>query len=107
MAEFRIYEANGDKSDLKLVDSEKSTGSLPQGNLSDAVGSGIKELIGSHSAKKRARKRLPWFVDLLIGILTVALAVGLIIGAYSMFRYFTDDYEGVELEYKLIKVSNQ
>ena len=54
MAEFRIYEANGDKNDLKLADSEKSAGNLPQGNLSDAVGGGIRELISSQSSKKNA-----------------------------------------------------
>ena len=41
-------------------------------------------------------------MDIIIGIIILAVFVGIVVGAYFLFRFYTDDYEGIEIEYVFI-----
>lgn len=107
MAEMRNYDADGKKNDLKFADAEKSSGNSQQDITNENSGSGLRALMETRSFRNRARKRIPLFWDIVIGIIMLAIIVGTIVGAYHLFRYFTEDSVVFELEYQMIKVSNE
>lgn len=107
MAEIKNYDADGRKNDLKFADAEKSSGSSQQSIATDNADNGLRTLMETKSFHNQARKRIPLFWDIIIGIIMLAMIVGAVVGAYHLFRYFTEDSERVELEYKIIKVSNE
>lgn len=60
-----------------------------------------KNLFLKHT-KRKQRKKLPVVVDIAIGVLLLAFAVGIIIGAYVMFRYYSDDFGETDIEYSFL-----
>ncbi len=103
MAENKKFGA--DPADLKKADAEKSA-PIPQPKLSqDSVGSGLHA--GFADVKRdRNDKKIPIAVDVIIAILMLAIVIGVVAGAYYLFRYFSDDYEGIEVEYTFIKIAD-
>ena len=47
-----------------------------------AVGSNVK-----------VKKTLPVVVDIIAGILMLAIVCGIVVGSYMLFRYYSDDYD--------------
>ena len=94
------------KNDLKSADSEKAFGTSGQNSMTE-VGIKLGEALGASSAKNRKRKRLPLVLDIVAAVLLVAIVVGVAVGAYQLFRFYTDDYEGVEVEYTFILISER
>ena len=47
-----------------------------------AVGSNVK-----------VKKKLPVVVDIIAGILMLAIVCGIVVGSYMLFRYYSDDYD--------------
>ena len=43
----------------------------------------------------KVKKKLPLAVDIIIGILMLAIVCAVIVGAYILFRYYANDYETV------------
>ncbi len=86
------------RNDLKRADAEKSFGGS-QNVVIESVGARIGSFGSARSARLSVKRRLPIFVDIIIGIMILALFAGIMAGAYFLFRYYTDDYEGIELEY--------
>ena len=98
MPDIRNYDIN-DKG-LKHADSDKSGGgnSQPLGNLPKVKKSGndmVKKIKG-------ARKRMPIVVDVIIAILLVVMIGAVTAGGFYAFRYFTVDYDTVDVEYTVI-----
>lgn len=89
------------RKDLKSADGEKSFVN-PQNIIIESVGVRIGGLGSAKGARLSVKKRLPVYVDIVIGILILAIFAGIVAGAYFLFRYYTDDYEGIELEYVFI-----
>ena len=94
------------KNDLKSADSEKAFGTSGQNSMTE-VGIKLGEAIGVGAAKRKRGKRLPLVLDVVAAVLLVAIVVGVAVGAYHLFRFYTDDYEGVEVEYTFILVSER
>ena len=89
---------------LKKADSKKSAGY-------DESSVGVTELLGGKKAREasdmapvaiKTKKKLPLAVDIIVGIIMIALVIGVIAGAYMLFRYFSNDYEGVSVEYTVV-----
>lgn len=98
MPDIRNYDIN-DKG-LKNADSEKSGGII-----NPLAGSLPKTRKGEYETLKRvgqARKRLPVVVDIIIAILMLAMIAGVFVGAFYLFRYFTVDYDTVNVEYTVV-----
>ena len=101
MPKYKNYSKDDINADLKSADSEKNPESaLPHLN-SDLFGSRAKAA-SAFKPKKVARKKLPLAVDIIISLLMIAIALGVVGGTYFLFRYFTVDYESVNVEYTLL-----
>ena len=53
-------------------------------------------------ANLKVKKRLPLWVDILTGIIMLAIVCGVVVGSYMLFRYYSNDYGGVEVAYTVI-----
>ena len=98
MPDIRNYDIN-DKG-LKHADSDKSGSNNPQplGALPKVRKSGndvVKKI-------KVARKRMPIVVDIIIAILLALMIGAVAVGGFYAFRYFTVDYDTVDVEYSVI-----
>ena len=102
MAEINSYIKEENAQGLKGADSNKT--------IKDAApGAGLRaELFGTrkiadHAARTdiKVKKRLPVVVDIIAGLLMLVLVCAVIIGSYLLFRYYSNDYDGVDVEYKV------
>ena len=102
MAEINSYTKEERAQGLKNADSSKT---IKDG----ASGVGLRtELFGTKRVSERnlgsdlkIKKRLPVAVDIIAGILMLVLVLAVIIGSYLLFRYYSNDYDGVNVEYKI------
>jgi hypothetical protein len=101
MPKYKNYSSGDRNLDLKSADAEKSSESNLQHLNSELFGSKARA-VTVKKPKDPARKKLPLAVDIIISILMVAIAVGVLVGTYFLFRYFTVDYESVSVEYTLL-----
>ena len=102
MADINSYIKEEKAQGLKVADSNKT--------IKDATpGAGLRaELFGTRKIADRAassdikvKKRLPIVVDVIAGLLMLVLVCAVIIGSYLLFRYYSNDYDGVDVEYKI------
>ncbi len=100
MGELKNYE-DPQKNDLKYADSDKSVGNVSPKNMGEKLVSGMTDFT-SPAVLRRQKRKFPLVFDIIIGILMLALAVGVVVGAYYLFRAFSDDYEAVEIEYTFV-----
>lgn len=105
MADFKNFTPNGNKTDLRSADAEKSFGTPVQNPITEAAGIKLGDSIGSNANGSKKASKVPIIVDLIAGILMLAIIVGIAMGAYYLFRYYADDYEGVDVEYTFICIS--
>jgi len=101
MSEFKNYETE-DKQ-LKRADAKKAGVGDAAESVSDLLGA--KKVHGNVTmmpVTNRKRKKTPIVVDIIVGILMLALVAGVIIGAYLLFTYYSGDYSGVDVEYTVI-----
>ncbi len=102
MAEIKDYTNEEKQQTLKGADSHKTV-------KDTTAGAGLRaELFGTRKMTERAigsnvkvKKKLPIAIDIIAGLLMLVLVCAVIIGSYLLFRYFSNDYDGVELEYTL------
>ena len=102
MSDNKHYGQEENSGDLKHVDSEKNTENAKSNTVSDVLGSRMSDMLSAKASKTNTRKKLPVAVDIIIAILMVAIIIGLVVGSYFLFRYYTIDYDSVELEYTVI-----
>lgn len=102
MADIKNYDPDNGNGGLKKADAEKSFGG--GGGISAATSGIIGAKLGelSDREKRKPRKRLPVIVDVIIAVLMLAIVAGMVIGAYFLFKYYTDEYETVDVEYLFI-----
>lgn len=87
---------------LKNADSRKA-------GKENATVAGLRtELFGGRKIADRpvgssvkVKKKLPVALDIIAGILMLVLVLAVIVGSYFLFRYFSNDYDGVDVEYKV------
>ena len=99
MSENKNYDQLRDPSDLKHADSEKKSDNGSTAGLSDSLGAKMSDVLSSGSARVNARKKLPVIADVVIAVVMVLLIIGAVIGSYYLFRYYTNDYDNLEIEY--------
>ena len=105
MSDPKNYDVKESKADLKHVDSEKHDNpeGSPQGSISDMLDEKIKRKISATERRKNGGKRkLPVIVDIIVGILIIAISIGIAVGAFLLFRYYSDDYGDVKIEYTVV-----
>ncbi len=100
MAEMKDRNTEEKAQNLKRADSQKTIKDTAQG-------SGLRaELFGGKRITERTpitnikiKKKLPVAVDIIAGILMLVLVCAVIVGSYVLFRYYSNDYDGVDVEY--------
>jgi len=103
MAEMKKYDSDRGGENLKKADLKKSeyesNGSVQRSASELFGGRKIKDTSDVSRAKARKKKKLSVVADVIVVVLMVALVVGAVIGSYWLFRYYSDDYEGVNITY--------
>ena len=91
-----------DRNGLKRADAQKVQvdSHQPTSLTSDLFkGKKIKEGTVISKSKIKKQKKFPLVMDILLGIIMVALVVGLIFVSYVLFKYYSNDYNGVDIKY--------
>ena len=102
MADINSYIKEERAQGLKSADSKKTAkeNSALAGLRTEFFG-GKRITDRPASSNIKVKKRLPVVVDVIAGILMLVLVLAVIVGSYMLFRYFSNDYDKVNVEYKL------
>lgn len=86
---------NGADSDLKHQDSEKVNGTLGDmgQNLIPSAANALR------SMKNINKRKIPVVVDVIVAVLLLALIVGAVFGIQYLLRYYSSDYESVDISF--------
>lgn len=85
---------------LKKADAKKSQGEVGTTLRNEILG-GRKIRENSDIKNIKVKKRLPIAIDIIAGILMLALMCGVVAGSYLLFRYYSNDYDSVNVTYKV------
>ena len=102
MPDIKNYDINS--KGLKNADSDKSGGITNQ-----PLATLAKTRKNDYSPIKKirsARKRMPIVVDVIIAIILAIIIGAVAVGGFYAFRYFTVDYDTVDVEYMIILDEN-
>ena len=50
----------------------------------------------------KVKKKLPLWVDIVAGIIMLAIVVGVVVGSYMLFRFYSNEYAEVDVTYTVI-----
>ncbi len=110
MNEVKNHDQDQKQNDLK-ADREKSTNydkASPQKEVPELFGGQrARDISNMNKSKEAKKKRIPIVVDIIVAILMVAIILGVVVGAYLLFRYYSGDYAGVDVKYALICVCDE
>ena len=99
MAELKKNDLNKESVDLKSADSQKKDSSTAT-YTSLIDNKNIK--ISPNGSIVKNRKRTPVVADVIAGLLIVLIAMCIVVGTVYLFRYQSNDYGTVDVEYKLM-----
>ena len=99
MSDIRKYGSNNESVDLKSADAQKKDSSAGISAMSGDVKK-MKMLSNGGSAVKK--KRTPIVADIIAGLLIALIAIVIVVGTVYLFRYQSNDYGNIEIEYKMI-----
>ncbi len=98
MSENKNYDSKQDF-DLKSADAHKKESGA---GLQSSPG-GVKNFkMTSGGAPVNKRKKTPIVADIIAGILIIAIAIGVVVGTVYMFRYQSNDYGNINIEYQIL-----
>ena len=104
MSEMRKYDSKDESVDLKSADAQKKD-SNTGANVTPGDFKKIKMLSNGGSEVKR--KRAPIVVDIIAGLLIALIAIAVVVGTVYLFRYQSNDYGTLEIEYKMVVSCDQ
>jgi hypothetical protein len=99
MSENKKNDQLDNTTDLKYADAEKKSENSGSVMGADILGSRVSDMLSANKSKVNARKKLPVAADIIIAVLMIAILAGAVIGAYALFRYNTNNYDNVQVEY--------
>lgn len=98
MSENKNYDSKQDF-DLKSADAHKKESGA---GLQSSPG-GVKNFkMTSGGAPVNKRKKTPIVADIIAGVLIIAIAIGVVVGTVYMFRYQSNDYGNINIEYQML-----
>lgn len=101
MSEFKKYEAEENK--LKKADAKKASAADPSATVSELVGAKKSRVSAAMTpVSVRKNKKLPVVFDVIVAIVMLALVAGLFVGSYMLFKYYSNDYTGVNVRYTVV-----
>ena len=98
MSKNKNYDSKQDF-DLKSADAHKKESGA---GLQSSPG-GVKNFkMTSGGAPVNKRKKTPIVADIIAGVLIIAIAIGVVVGTVYMFRYQSNDYGNINIEYQML-----
>ena len=101
MADIKKYGADESRSSLKLADAEKSgsTAKSPE-RVQEFIGEKmIGDIESGKGLRAKRKKRVSVILDIIVAIILLSLVAGAVAGAYYLFKYYSDDYDSVNVKY--------
>ena len=94
MPENKKFGTDEKDPNLKKEDQRKISAVQGSGNTHgmDIFG-GRRMADKSVDSNVKVKKKLPIAVDIIAGILMLAIVCGIVVGSYMLFRYYSDDYD--------------
>ena len=83
--------------DLKLQDSQKASSSSGLSDKTRLLKPSSADAL--RSVKRVKKSKVPFAVDVIVAILLLAIIVAAVFGAVYLFRYYTEDYDSVDVNY--------
>ena len=99
MSEIKKYDSKDESIDLKSADAQKKDSSS---GVNAITGDAKKIKILSNVGSDVKRKKTPIAADIIAGLLIVLIAVAVVVGTVYLFKYQSNDYGTVEVEYKMV-----
>ena len=100
MSEINGKDFDEKSNNLKKADLKKSQGEVGT-TLKNEILGGRKIRENSDIKNIKVKRRLPIAIDIIAGILMLALMCGVVAGSYFLFRYYSNDYDSVNVTYKV------
>ena len=100
MSEINGKDFDEKSNNLKKADLKKSQGEVGT-TLKNEILGGRKIRENSDIKNIKVKRRLPIAIDIIAGILMLALMCGVVAGSYFLFRYYSIDYDSVNVTYKV------
>ena len=103
MSEIKKYSPDEKDVNLKREDKKKSHGSSGLGSSHTVELFGGKRIADkSLGSNVKVKKKLPLVVDIIAGILMLAIVCGVVVGSYMLFRRYANDYETKSINYTIV-----
>ncbi|MBE6647049.1 MAG: hypothetical protein E7611_05365 [Ruminococcaceae bacterium] len=102
MSEIKKYGPDKRDSNLKREDKKKletNTG-VASAHNSDLFG-GKKLTDKAMGPDVKVKRKLPLIIDIIAGILILAIVCGVVVGSYMLFRHYANDYDSKNIVYTI------
>lgn len=99
MSEIKKYNSKNDSVDLKSADARKNDNNV---GVNATLGDARKMKMASGGSHKAKRKRAPIAADIIAGVLIATIAIAIVVGTVYLFKYQSNDYGTIEVEYKMV-----
>ena len=102
MSEIKKYGPDKRDSNLKREDKKKletNTGVASAHNI-DLFG-GKKLTDKAMGPDVKVKRKLPLIIDIIAGILILAIVCGVVVGSYMLFRHYANDYDSKNIVYTI------
>lgn len=99
MSEMKKYDSKDKNVDLKSADAQKKDSYAGAGIIG---GDAKKMKMLSNGGAPVKKKRAPLAADIIAGLLIALIAIVIVVGTVYLFRYQSNDYGNIEVEYKMI-----
>ncbi len=100
MSDLKNYDSKDNK--LKNADATKMSNTDETNSVAEVLGVKKGRAGAMMPVASNKRKRFPIAVDIIVGVLMIAAVVALIIGAYMLFKFYSDDYRGTDISYTVV-----
>ncbi len=109
MAKTKKYGSFDNEQNLKRKDSKKNHADSPTGKLLSSTFTSNKKLpdsmVDTDISNVKVKKKLPMAVDIIAGVLMLVIVIGVVVGSYMLFRYYSNDYDSKNVTYDMVIVA--
>ena len=111
MAKTKKYGSFDNEQNLKRKDSKKNHAEGSGGKLLGSPFASNKKLpdsmVDTDITNVKVKKKLPLAVDIIAGVLMILIVIGVVVGSYMLFRYYSNDYDSKNVTYSIVIPATQ
>ena len=106
MAKIKKLGSADSDQNLKRKDSKKNHSEGTSGVLlGTPFGSNKKlpdSMVDNEISNVKVKKKFPIVVDVIAGVLMLLIVIGVVVGSYLLFRFYSNDYSNRQVTYSLV-----